>query len=72
VVAQPCGLTGAFRKIDDGIAQTAPNGIQEGKQRRQQGDCSGQNVCQHVQANLRLTAWSPRRRKRLSHIYLSI
>ena len=33
----------------DGLAQTAQNGIQQGKQRRHQGDCSGQVVRQHMQ-----------------------
>src|ERR1700736_2007309 len=51
-VAQACGFACAFRKIrdtHDGLAQTAQNGIQQGKQRRQQGDRSGLVVRQDMQ-----------------------
>ena len=51
-VAQACGFACAFKKIrdtHDGLAQTAQNGIQQGKQRRQQGDRSGLVVRQDMQ-----------------------
>ena len=59
MVAQPCGLTGTFRKIVYSIAETAPNDIQEGKQRPQQGDCPGQIVRQHVQGKFAFDRLEP-------------
>jgi hypothetical protein len=47
-VAQTCGLACEFRRIAYGLSQTSYNGIQ-GKQHRQQVECSGQVARQGMQ-----------------------
>jgi hypothetical protein len=57
--AQACGFACAFRKIVSGLTQTAQNGIQQGKQRRQQGDRSGQVVRQDMQGEFAFDRTEP-------------
>jgi hypothetical protein len=58
-MAEACGLACAFRKIVCGLTQTVQNGIQQGKQRRQQGDCSGQVVRQDMQGEFAFDRLQP-------------